>query len=147
MAHDRDRYERDRYDRDRFENERPDRDRGTLARTGDEVRSWFGDDEARRRRERDEGHDIRFPPLTPEQKDRWTNSKLEVFLGGEIRYRDAFPGTPVHVKYFGWKWIGGTWSPNTFVRNDEEDEMDHCGPHAPTTGASIQCAASRGRPK
>lgn len=53
MAHDRDRYDRDRYDRDRFERDR-DRDRGTFERAGDEVRSWFGDDDARRRRERDE---------------------------------------------------------------------------------------------
>ena len=59
MAYDRDRYERDRYDRDRhdrerLERERADRERGMMERAGDEVRSWFGDDEARRRRERDE---------------------------------------------------------------------------------------------
>ncbi|MFL6862175.1 MAG: DUF2171 domain-containing protein [Allosphingosinicella sp.] len=31
-------------------------DRGFLDRAGDEVRSWFGDDEAQRRRERDQRH-------------------------------------------------------------------------------------------
>ena len=49
MAYDRERDERDRYDRERLE-----RERGAFDRAGDEVRSWFGDDEARRRRERDE---------------------------------------------------------------------------------------------
>src|SRR3954469_24412873 len=33
---------------------RGDDDRGFLDRAGDEVRSWFGDDEAQRRREEDE---------------------------------------------------------------------------------------------
>jgi|SRR5688572_13179169 osmotically-inducible protein OsmY len=46
-----DRYERDRYDRERGYGRE---DRGMLDRAGDEVRSWFGDDEAARRRERDE---------------------------------------------------------------------------------------------
>jgi osmotically-inducible protein OsmY len=60
MAHDRDRFDRDRYDRDRYDQE----DRGMADRAGDEVRSWFGDDEARRRRERDERED-----------DRWTREQ------------------------------------------------------------------------
>jgi hypothetical protein len=59
MAYDRDRYDPARYEHDRFESDRPDRDRGAMARAGDEVRSWFGDEEARRRRERDERHDVR----------------------------------------------------------------------------------------
>ena len=64
MAYDRDRYERDRYDRDRrdrdrLERERADRERGMFERAGDEVRSWFGDDEARRRREHDEREHVR----------------------------------------------------------------------------------------
>ena len=46
-----DRYERDRYDRERGYGRE---DRGMFDRAGDEVRSWFGDDEAARRRERDE---------------------------------------------------------------------------------------------
>jgi hypothetical protein len=69
MADDRDRYNRDRYDRDRFE-DRTDRDRGALARAGDEVRSWFGDDDARRRRERDERHDVRGYGTDPQFGDR-----------------------------------------------------------------------------
>src|SRR4051812_12129277 len=35
-------------------------DRGMMSRGADEVRSWFGDDDARRRREMDEQRDERF---------------------------------------------------------------------------------------
>jgi osmotically-inducible protein OsmY len=35
-------------------------DRGFLERAGDEVRSWFGDEDAQRRRTRDEGDDPRW---------------------------------------------------------------------------------------
>ncbi|MGN6278943.1 MAG: DUF2171 domain-containing protein [Sphingomonas sp.] len=39
-------------------------ERGFMARAGDEVRSWFGDDEAERRREMDQRYDERYG-------DRW----------------------------------------------------------------------------
>lgn len=45
----------DRYDRDRSRND--DDDRGFFNRAGDEVRSWFGDDEAERRRRMDDLRD------------------------------------------------------------------------------------------
>jgi osmotically-inducible protein OsmY len=48
--HDRDRDPRDQYGRD---------DRGLAARAGDEVRSWFGDEDAARRRRLDEEHEHR----------------------------------------------------------------------------------------
>lgn len=68
MAYDRDRYDRDRYERDRYDRDRRERDRGAFDRASDEVRSWFGDDEARRRRERDERYDERG--YSPE---RWSS--------------------------------------------------------------------------
>ena len=46
-------YEPERSNRDRYEGE----DRGLVARAGDEVRSWFGDEDARRRRLDDERHE------------------------------------------------------------------------------------------
>jgi hypothetical protein len=70
------------YDRDRFDRERQERDRGTFERAGDEVRSWFGDEDARRRRERDERYTERgYSPDRPhereygrsERDDRWTS--------------------------------------------------------------------------
>lgn len=64
MAHDRDRFDRDRYERDRH-----DRERGVAERAGDEVRSWFGDDEARRRRERDERGEESW-----NREERWRSS-------------------------------------------------------------------------
>jgi hypothetical protein len=83
MAYDRDRYDSDRYERDRKERDRPDRDRGAFERAGDEVRSWFGDDEARRRRERDERYSERGYSSerpygerdygSPDRDDRWTS--------------------------------------------------------------------------
>lgn len=86
MAYDRDRYDRDRYERDRMERDRSDRERGAFERAGDEVRAWFGDDEARRRRERDERHSERgFSPDRPhgdrdygrtERDDRWTSEPV-----------------------------------------------------------------------
>ena len=61
----RERYERSNYgdyDRDRMGRERSGRDyrdydednRGFFDRAGDELRSWFGDEEAERRRRQDE---------------------------------------------------------------------------------------------
>jgi len=47
-------YARDR-GRDRYDD-----DRGFLERAGDEIRSWFGDEEAERRRERDQLYDARM---------------------------------------------------------------------------------------
>jgi hypothetical protein len=47
-------YERDR-GRDRYED-----DRGFLERAGDEIRSWFGDEDAERRRERDQRYDAQM---------------------------------------------------------------------------------------
>ena len=61
---DRNRSDRYRYDagefRDRSEYGREGRDdRGVMERTADEVRSWFGDDAAARRRDRDERQEYR----------------------------------------------------------------------------------------
>lgn len=66
--------------------------------------------------------DIIFPVMTPEQQALFIGSALTVFISGTVRYKDAFPNTPVHRKYFGVKWTGKDWESNPFVRNDEEDE-------------------------
>src|SRR6478735_9386356 len=78
--------ERDRYDWDRgrdFEDrdreygrgrdrERNYDERGMMSRGADEVRSWFGDDEARRRREMDEQRHERF---SSRERDYGPNSQ------------------------------------------------------------------------
>ena len=61
MAYDRDRDQRSRYDaqqRDRGPGDS--NERGFFERAGDEISSWFGDDEAERRREMDERSGGRF---------------------------------------------------------------------------------------
>ena len=80
MANDRDRFDRDRYERDRHERD----DRGTVERAGDEVRSWFGDDEARRRRERDDREEGRS-----NRDDRWRSG--ERAWGSERSYSSDRP--------------------------------------------------------
>jgi osmotically-inducible protein OsmY len=68
---DRDRHERDRYGRD---------DRGPLDRAGDEVRSWFGNDEAARRRQMDE-----------QERERWQRGSrwgAERSYGSDREYGD-----------------------------------------------------------
>ena len=62
------RNERDRYSRD---------DRGFFERAGDEIASWFGDDDAERRRERDE-------------RDRWSERGRDWQPRGQDRSRYAY---------------------------------------------------------
>jgi hypothetical protein len=121
MAYDQDRYDRDRHERDRMERDRSDRERGAFERAGDEVRSWFGDDEARHRRERDERHAERgYSPDRPygerdygrtERDDRWTSEpvRTETYRDYSDRYgrkysspvdREREPGrTPAFQPY------------------------------------------------
>ena len=49
----------DRFDRERGFSDRDREDRGFFERAGDEIASWFGDDEAERRRRRDASFDDR----------------------------------------------------------------------------------------
>lgn len=66
------------YDRDRFDRDRPDRERGLVDRARDEVRSWFGDDDAPRHRDRDERSYRSEEPIRSEgyrdYGDRWGRS-------------------------------------------------------------------------
>jgi osmotically-inducible protein OsmY len=65
--------DRDReFERNRgFDRDRGYQDRGAISRGADEVRSWFGDDEARRRREMDEQRDR---PWSDRDRDLGANS-------------------------------------------------------------------------
>ena len=64
-----DRYSRDRggYDRD---------ERGFFDRAGDEVRSWFGDEEAERRRERDAREDARRYGASDDHYHSWRRERV-----------------------------------------------------------------------
>jgi hypothetical protein len=50
--------------------------RDLAERAGDEIRSWFGDDEAERRRRMDEMRYRDEPPTGPLRRDRWERDPL-----------------------------------------------------------------------
>lgn len=54
-------------------------DRGFLERTGDEVRSWFGDEDAERRRRMDEQQDY------SRGTERWTNARARDVMTLEVQ--------------------------------------------------------------
>lgn len=66
-----------------------DEDRGFFERAGDEVRSWFGDEEAERRRERDQRYDERFTRSArpDEHYGAWRRSRLAEFDRDYDEYR------------------------------------------------------------
>ena len=93
--------ERDsRYGSDRFRGDREQRrdnldydsaDRGFLARAGDEVRSWFGDEEAERRRERDQRYDEQMARYDDRHGDHayrsWRDTQVSAFDRDYDEYR------------------------------------------------------------
>lgn len=93
-GNDRDQYRRD--DRFRADRNRDDRDydaddRGFLARAGDEVRSWFGDEDAERRRERDQRYDEQMARYDDRQGDHayrsWRDTQVSAFDRDYDEYR------------------------------------------------------------
>lgn len=64
-----------------------DDDRGFVARAGDEVRSWFGDEEAERRREQDERRDSRAAPARDDHYHSWRNEQIAAFDRDYDEYR------------------------------------------------------------
>ncbi len=65
-------------------------DRGFIARAGDEVRSWFGDDEAERRREQDARYDERSDRGSNDRDDHyhhWRSSQIAALDRDYYEYR------------------------------------------------------------
>jgi hypothetical protein len=65
-------------------------DRGFIARAGDEVRSWFGDDEAERRREQDARYDERSDRGSNDRDDHyhhWRSSQIAALDRDYDEYR------------------------------------------------------------
>lgn len=66
-------------------------DRGFLARAGDEVRSWFGDEDAERRRERDQQYDERMARYDDRHSDHayrsWRDTQVSAFDRDYDEYR------------------------------------------------------------
>ena len=92
---DRSRWSEDRYQsRDRSPRDR-DEDRGFFERAGDEISSWFGDDEAERRREMDErsGGGRGFFRDRDDDRDQG-RSRFANMDERSARYRDEAPRRP-----------------------------------------------------
>jgi len=65
-------------------------DRGFMARAGDEVRSWFGDDDAERRREMDQRYDERYGDRAYGRDDdyhSWRNQQIAALDNDYAEYR------------------------------------------------------------
>ncbi|KQM85104.1 hypothetical protein ASE67_15665 [Sphingomonas sp. Leaf23] len=66
-------------------------DRGFLARAGDEVRSWFGDEDAERRRERDQRYDEQMARYDDRHSDHayrsWRDTQVSAFDRDYDEYR------------------------------------------------------------
>ncbi len=77
-------YGRD-YDRDADRYRRYNEDRGFFDRAGDEVRSWFGDEEAERRRRLDEARDERY------DRDRYEGGRYARYQPGGYSSPDSYP--------------------------------------------------------
>ena len=94
------RYGNDRYGNDRIRGDREQgrdnleydsADRGFLARAGDEVRSWFGDEDAERRRERDQRYDEQMARYDDRHSDHayrsWRDTQVSAFDRDYDEYR------------------------------------------------------------
>ncbi len=83
--------DRFRGDRQRQDLEYDNADRGFLARAGDEVRSWFGDEEAERRRERDQRYDEQMARYDDRHGDHayrsWRDTQVSAFDRDYDEYR------------------------------------------------------------
>lgn len=104
-------------------------DRGFMARAGDEVRSWFGDEEAERRREADSRYDER----EYNQRDRhdrdsdyhhWRSGQIAALDRDYDEYRSE-NRTKFHNEF-------GTWRAN---RQTQRDSLDKVQEHAEVVGS------------
>lgn len=62
-------------------------DRGFFARAGDEVRSWFGDEDAERRREMDQRYDERYAAEGDRDYSSWRRSQIDALDRDYDEYR------------------------------------------------------------
>jgi hypothetical protein len=79
-------------------------DRDFFTRAGDEVRSWFGDDEAERRREMDARYDDRLSEGSPRDQDyhSWRRSQIEALDRDYDEYRQE-NRSKFHTEFGSWR--------------------------------------------
>jgi hypothetical protein len=126
--------ERDRYDRDRgrdyderdreygrgSDRERGYQDRGMVSRGADEVRSWFGDDEAQRRREMDEQRDRSFSQREREGGPNSERARREHGWGREGQAWESGRGTSAYGDQRDFVGRGQDWSGSQFSPRGRE---------------------------
>ena len=104
-------------------------DRGFFARAGDEVRSWFGDDDAERRREMDNRYDER----EYNQRDRhdrdsdyhhWRSGQIAALDRDYDEYRSE-NRTKFHNEFGSWR----------TTRQTQRDSLDKVKEHAEVVGS------------
>ena len=99
-------------------------DRGFFERAGDEVRSWFGDEDAQRRRERDERDE---PRGWGGSSRAWSARDEDRDRGGRWQYRDLDYREPQWTSP-PQRYSGPSWSRESGYGREGGDEFR--GPHA-----------------
>ena len=116
-------------------------ERGFFNRAGDEVRSWFGDDEAERRREMDSRHDERAERQRDTHRDRdyhsWRQTQIDALDRDYDEYRQENQQR-FHSEFGQWRESGrasaANWARSTSTWRSS-------APTAATSARSTRCAA------
>ena len=113
------------FDRDRHARDYDPDDRGFLERAGDEVRSWFGDDEAERRRREDDRYDERQARFeTPDRGRGWRDERGAG--GGRVPQADYDAAYAASYGVFGPGYAPGYSTPG---RSSTQDRQETRGRH------------------
>lgn len=125
-------------DRDRDNRGQQDDERGFFDRAGDEVRSWFGDEEAERRRERDARMDERYYDERSRQGSYGTSTGYGAgsrgYYGSDRTSTSRFAGAGMAGAYGGGWGSGGYYGRRDRERDHDRDWSDR--PRYGETGVS-----------
>ncbi|WP_425228202.1 DUF2171 domain-containing protein [Sphingomonas sp.] len=99
-------------------------DRGFMARAGDEVRSWFGNEDAERRREQDAQHDERGGQSRDQHYHSWRNQQIASFDRDYDEYRQENQ-SKFHNEFASWR----------TERQGQRDLLGHVEEHADVVGS------------
>jgi len=99
-------------------------ERGFLARAGDEVRSWFGDDEAERRRDQDARMDERYDNDSDSDYGSWRRGQIDALDRDYHEYRQE-NRTRFQNEFSSWR----------TNRQGQRDSLDKVKEHAEVVGS------------
>ena len=115
--------------------DRPDRppsdysyeDRGFFSRAGDEVRSWFGDEDAERRRNFDQRYDERYGASTDRDYDDWRRGQINSLDRDYDEYRRENQ-SKFHSEFNNWR----------TQRQTQRSSLDQVNEHMEVVGSDGQ---------